>query len=180
MTENFILDFIEGKLAGPANKHAAASLQERVLWKGLVAGLVGGLVGTGAKSLAEKIYPPRTHGEPEPPDVLVDKVAGQVQGRKLNGDSKTFATEAVHWTFGAATGAAYGALVEYYPAASARDGATFGVTLMGLAHEGALPAMGLSAPPTEQTNREKASELVTHVVFGVVTETVRRIVRKSL
>jgi putative membrane protein len=43
-----------------------------------------------------------------------------------------------------------------------------------------LPAMGLSAEPAEQTFREKTSEMATHVVFGVVTETVRRFVRKLL
>lgn len=179
MTENIILDFIEKKLAQPATKRAAASL-ERNLWKGVLAGAIGGLAATAAKTLAEKMYPPRVHGEPEPPDVLVDKVTGAVAGHKLDGRSKTVATEMVHWGFGAAIGGAYGAVAEYYPAATARDGATFGVTLMGLTHEGALPAMGLSAAPAEQTNREKSSELVTHVVFGVVTEVVRRVVRKSL
>ena len=78
------------------------------------------------------------------------------------------------------TGAAYGALAEYYPAATARDGANFGMTLMALTHEGALPAMGLSAEPAQQTNREKASEMATHVIFGVVAETVRRAVRKAI
>ena len=43
------------------------------LAKGLLAGLVGGLVATAAKSVAEKIYPPRTHGEPEPPEVLAER-----------------------------------------------------------------------------------------------------------
>ena len=46
----------------------------RSLAKGLLAGLVGGLVATAAKTLAERIYPPRTHGEPEPPEVLAEKV----------------------------------------------------------------------------------------------------------
>ena len=54
------------------------------------------------------------------------------------------------------------------------------MTLMALTHEGALPALGLSAEPADQTNREKASEMATHVVFGFVTETVRRYVRKAI
>ena len=180
MPDNIILNYIEKKLAGPATQRAVANPAQRVLWKGLVAGLVGGLVATGAKTLAERAYPPRTSGEPEPPDVLIDKVSDSVAGKKLDGKSKSIATSAIHWGFGAGIGAIYGTVVEYYPAASARDGATFGVTLMGLTHEGALPALGLSAAPAEQTNREKSSELVTHVVFGVVTETVRSLVRKAL
>jgi putative membrane protein len=40
--------------------------------------------------------------------------------------------------------------------------------------------MGLGAKPEEQTARERTSEMATHVVYGVVTETVRRVVRKML
>jgi putative membrane protein len=54
------------------------------------------------------------------------------------------------------------------------------MTLMALTHEGALPAAGLSAQPADQTTREKSSEMVTHVLFGVVTETVRRFVRSRI
>jgi len=46
------------------------------LAKGLLAGLIGGLVATAAKTLAERIYPPRTHGEPPPPEVLAEQFAG--------------------------------------------------------------------------------------------------------
>ena len=148
----------------------------RSLAKGLLAGLVGGLVATAAKTLAERIYPPRTHGEPEPPEVLAEKFAGY----ELVGPQKEVATEAIHWGFGALTGAAYGALVEYYPAATAKDGAGFGMALSSLTHGTVLPAMGLAAEPEEQTARERTSEMATHVVYGVVTETVRRVVRKML
>ena len=146
------------------------------LMKGLVAGLIGGLVATAAKTIAERIYPPRTHGEPEPPAVLAQKFAGH----QLTFAEKTVAVETIHWGFGALTGAAYGALAEFYPAATAKDGAGFGMALASLTHEGALPAMGLSAPPEEQTTRERTSEMASHAVFGVVTETVRRLVRKIL
>ncbi|HTC76315.1 MAG TPA: DUF1440 domain-containing protein [Edaphobacter sp.] len=146
------------------------------LAKGLLAGLIGGLVATAAKSLAEKIYPPRTHGEPEPSEVLAEKVAGH----ELVVTQKDAAAEAINWGFGALTGAAYGALVEYYPAATAKDGATFGMALSSLTHGTVLPAMGLAAKPEEQTARERTSEMATHVVYGVVTETVRRVVRRTL
>lgn len=144
--------------------------------KGMLAGLIGGLVATAAKSIAEKIYPPRTHGEPEPPVVLAEKVAGH----ELSGSTKTAAAEGIHWGFGALTGAAYGALAEFYPAATSKEGATFGLTLASLTHQSALPAMGLSADPDQQTFREQTSEMVTHVVYGVVTEIVRSVVRRVL
>jgi putative membrane protein len=148
----------------------------RSLAKGLLAGLIGGLVATAAKTLAERIYPPRTHGEPEPREVLAEKVAGH----ELVGTQKEVAREAIQWGFGALTGAAYGALVEYYPQATAKDGAGFGMALSSLMHGTVLPAMGLAAEPEEQTARERTSEMATHLVYGVVTETVRRVVRKML
>ena len=148
----------------------------RSLAKGLLAGLIGGLVATVAKTLVERIYPPRTHGEPEPPVVLAEKLAGH----ELVGTQREAAVEGIHWGFGALTGAAYGALAEYYPAATAKDGAGFGMALSSMTHGTVLPAMGLSADPEEQTARERTSEFATHVVFGVVTETVRRVVRRML
>jgi putative membrane protein len=148
----------------------------RSLAKGLLAGLIGGLVATAAKTLAERIYPPRTHGEPEPPDVLAEKLAGH----ELAGKQREVAVEAIHWGFGALAGAAYGGVVEYFPAATEKDGAAFGMALSSLTHGTVLPAMGLSAEPEEQTVRERTSEMASHMVFGVVTETVRRVVRRML
>jgi putative membrane protein len=179
-TGNIILDFIERKISEPlaekADQQAHPSLAGKNLAKGLLAGMIGGLVATAAKTLAEKVYPPRTHGEPEPPEVLAEKIAGH----ELAEAPKAVAAETIHWAFGAAAGAAYGALAEFYPAATGRQGTNFGMTLMALTHEGALPALGLSAEPAEQTTREKSSEMASHVVFGFVAEYVRRHVREAL
>ncbi|WP_213805999.1 DUF1440 domain-containing protein [Granulicella sp. dw_53] len=149
------------------------------LAKGLLAGLIAGLAATAAKSIAEKIYPPRTHGEPEPPEVLAERISDEV-GVSLSSAEKAVAAETIHWGFGALTGAAYGALAEYFPAATAKEGASFGMALAALTHETALPAMGLSAEPEDQTARERTSEMASHVVYGLITETVRRFVRKQL
>jgi len=159
-----------------SKKHELETTYTRSLAKGLLAGLIGGLVATAAKTLVEKIYPARTHGEPEPQEVLAERFVGH----ELVGTQKEVATETIHWGFGALTGAAYGALAEYYPAATAKDGAGFGMALSSLTHGSMLPAMGLGAAPEEQTTRERTSEMATHVVYGVVTETVRRVVRKML
>jgi putative membrane protein len=146
------------------------------LLKGAIAGLIGGLIATAAKSAAEKLYPPRTHGEAEPPAVLAEKL-GQP---RLETAEKKVVEEGIHWTFGALAGAAYGIMAELYPAVTAKNGATFGIALMSVTHEGALPALGLSASPDEQEGREKRSEMATHVVYGVVCETVRGVIRKAL
>ena len=146
------------------------------LLKGALAGLVGGLLATAAKTAAEKIYPPRTHGEPEPPAALAEKLGEPVHETT----EKKAVQEGIHWTFGALAGAAYGVMAELYPDVTAKGGATFGLALMTVTHQGALPALGLSAPPDKQETRERRSEAVTHVVYGVVCETVRSLVRKAL
>jgi putative membrane protein len=159
-----------------ANMGKVEVLQEkrysRSLAKGLLAGLIGGLAATAARSIVEKLYPPRTHGEPDQ--------AEKITGHELVVSEKGAAEDAVHWGFGAMTGAAYGALAEYYPSATVKDGAGFGMALNSLTHGTALPAIGLSAEPENLTFREKTSGMATHLVFGVVTETVRRFVRKML
>lgn len=146
------------------------------LWKGLAAGLVAGLVATAAKSLVEKLYPPRPHGEPEPSEILTERVAGD----SFDLSTERVASEAIHWGFGAVAGGFYGALAEFYPAVTQKEGANFGLTLMALTHEGLLPAMALDRPPEQQSDREQSSEAATHLVYGVVAEWVRHFVRGLL
>ena len=179
LVDTVVSGFINKHLGKPATPPAPKA-ENQSLAKGILAGLIAGLVATAAKTAVEKIYPPRTHGEPEPPEVLADQISNKVSGHNLAPAQKHVAAETIHWTFGLATGAAYGALAEYYPAATSREGVNFGMTLMALTHESALPAMGLSAPAGGQTNREKTSEIASHVVYGLVAETVRKVVRKML
>ena len=146
------------------------------LLKGLLAGAIGGLVATAVKTMAERVYPPRVHDEPEPPEVAAEKLAGH----SLDDSTKAIASESIHWVFGAAAGGFYGVLAEIYPVVTAKSGATFGLTLMSLTHEGALPALGLSESHEDQTLRERTSEGATHILYGVVTEKVRGLVRNML
>ncbi len=154
----------------------AAVDRERSILKGALAGLVGGIAGSGAKIVAERIYPPRVYGETPPPLVMAEKVAGH----PLAEDEKAAAMQGIHWSFGALAGAAYGAAVELEPRAAAWQGAAFGATLNKATHRWLLPKAGLAAPTVRQSTQEKQSEWVTHVVYGVVTEVVRRLVRKGL
>lgn len=150
--------------------------RERSIVKGAIAGMIGGLAGAGAKMLAEKIFPPRTEGQPPPPVVLVE----QLTGRSLPDDRKQAASQSVHWCFGAAAGAVYGAAVEVEPSLGAWKGAAFGVTLNKFTHETVLPKLGLSRPKNEQPVQERISEWVSHAIYGVFTDAVRRGVRRGL
>ena len=149
---------------------------ERSILKGALAGLVGGIAGSGAKILAEKIYPPRLPGQTPPPVVLAEHVAGH----PISESEKEVALQGIHWTFGALAGAVYGAAVELEPKAAAWQGAGFGLALNKLTHQTVLPKMGLAEPPVRQRTQERQSEWVTHAVFGIATELVRRLVRRGL
>jgi putative membrane protein len=150
--------------------------RKRSIAKGALAGMFGGLAGAATKMLAEEIFPPRTQGQVPPPVVLAERVAGH----ELAGGEKTAAVQSIHWGFGAVAGAIYGAAVEVEPSFAAWWGAAFGITLNRLTHESLLPKMGLSAPKSQQPTQERISEWVTHAVYGITTEMVRRSVRSSL
>ena len=125
LVDTFVSGFINKRLTKPAATPAPTH-SERSLAKGLLAGLAAGIIATAAKTVAEKIYPPRSRRDPGPTTALANKSSA----------------DGIHWGFGMTAGAAYGVLAEFYPAATSRDGVNFGMTLMALTHESALPAMG--------------------------------------
>ena len=133
-------------------------------------------MGSGAKAAAEAVYPPRTLGQIPAPAVLVNRISD----RPLTEKEEEVSVRAIHWGFGALVGGVYGALAEYQPAITNRLGASFGLTLCGITHASALPMMGLTESPENQPAREHASELVSHAIYGVTTELVRRVARKVI
>jgi putative membrane protein len=157
-------------------EEAASPRRKRSLIKGFVAGAVGGLVGAAAKAVGEAVYPPRTLGQIPAPAVLVNRMVDH----PLTEKQEEVSVQAIHWGFGALVGGVYGALAEYQPVVTGRLGANFGLTLCGITHASALPLMGLTESPENQPAREHASELVTHALYGVTTELVRRVARKVL
>ena len=146
------------------------------LVKGLFAGAIGGLAGALTKAAGEAVYPPRVQGQPSPPVVLAERVAG----RRLHKKQKQLAETTIHYLFSALTGAAYGAAAEWLPAVTAASGAAFALALLAGTHESALPALGLVEPPHQQPVREHISEALTHIVYGVTTEQVRRSIRAAI
>lgn len=150
---------------------------ERSLAKGILAGVIAGLVATAAKAIAEKMYAPRGHGDAARPEMMED--AFSPYRSEEAGTGKNMFTEA-DWGFGIAAGAAYGALAEFYPTATSGEGKTFGLALMTLTRETALPSPEMSSEFEDQPNREETSEAATHLVFGTVAEQVRNYVRALL
>jgi putative membrane protein len=150
--------------------------RKRSVVKGALAGLAGGIAGAGAKLAVEAILPPGVPGEIPAPVALVEKAAGH----RLEAAEREMARQAVHWVFGALAGAAYGVAVELLPEASTWRGAAFGLALNRFTHSRLLPRMGLEAPVGEQSTQKRQSEWVTHAAYGLVTEAVRRRVRRGL
>jgi putative membrane protein len=151
------------------------STRSRSIIKGAIAGLLGGIAATAAKSAVERLYPPKLHDESEPAAAPVQIAAGGPLAMVRRSDAL-----GNHWGFGAVAGAAYGAVAEYYPSATSKQGASFGMALVALSHDTRLAAIGLASKAEAQTSRERNSELASNVVYGVVTETVRRIVRRMI
>jgi putative membrane protein len=150
-------------------KPEVAAAKPRSLAKGLIAGCLGGLAGTLAKTFAERMFPPQTHAELPEPD------AATPTGQALAPATQAAAADGIRWGFGAAAGAAYGAVVEYFPAATAKDGAGFGIALGALTRQTALTSFGLSTKPADP-----ASDVTPLVVYGLTTEFIRKLVRKLL
>lgn len=100
--------------------------------------------------------------------------------RELTQEEKQWAGPAVHYGFGALMGAAYGVLTEVSPPAGIGFGTTFGTALWFAADEIAVPSFGLSGPASTYPPSVHASALMSHLVYGVVTDLTRRATRRAL
>lgn len=164
---------------------------ETDILKGLLAGVAGGLLASflmeqfqaawSATSQAMQSSQRRGGRKPDPATVKAANVISEkVTGRKVPKDYKSLAGEAVHYGMGATTAAVYGVLAEVAPIVTVGDGAAFGAGVWALADELAVPAAGLSRPAREIPLTTHLYALASHLVYGWITETVRRAVRRAL
>ena len=100
--------------------------------------------------------------------------------RKLKKSEKESAANAVHYIFGTTVGAVYGIAAEAAPITGAGYGLPFGTALFLGADEIAVPALGLSEPPTDIPMSTHAYGFASHLVYGLTADLVRRGVRKVL
>lgn len=145
--------------------HGAQSLQQGSPERGI------------GRELAER-------GVDEPGDDATIRTANAVSELVLHHhlakSEKEKAGAVVHYAFGVSTGAMYGALAELVPAATVCEGTAFGAAVWLLADEGVVPALGLSRKPSEYPLSVHTHAFVSHLVYGLTTELVRRAVRKAL
>jgi putative membrane protein len=174
----------------------AAEKKHSSLARGLIAGFIGGVAGTAAKAFAERIFVPQP--KPAPQELASAREAANAPTEL----AKATQSDAFRWGLGAVTGAAYGAIAEFYPEATVKLGAGFGLALESISHERAQPVQGArlvgcwpflkltctqaqpapgpAAEAEAQSAREQGSETASYVVYGVTTELVRRLVRRWL
>jgi hypothetical protein len=188
----------------PQNMTYKNSAGDRNLWLGALAGAAGGLAATVAMDVVSRLWSVGSRGKLTPneeslseqggrPDVEAAKKAGlhagdsgavattivaeRIAGKPLSPKQRMAGGKTVHYCYGAAMGALYGAGVEYVPAVKSQNGLLYGLALWLGGVQVALPAFGLAAPPHKYSAGEQLFSVVSHAVFGVVAEATRNQIR---
>ena len=176
---------------------------KRSLWRGALAGLAGGIAASFAMNRFHAVWTRIAEGETasrrkEEQGGQIEKGRQQRQGADRGEGSSTekaagkladrFGVElddaerrrlgtVLHYAFGAAVGAFYGAAAEVSPLVSAGAGVPFGAAVWLAADEVGMPAMGLARHPADQPLVVHVQSLADHAVYGAVTELVRILLR---
>jgi len=168
--------------------------------KAAVAGVIGGLAGTYAMSefqgvwsrIADGREPQSAGGRHDARDwqerseddnaneLMAQTIASNTIGRELDRDELAVAAPAVHYAFGGTVGALYGLAAEASPMVRAGTGTAFGAAVWVGADEIAMPLLGLEDPESDRSFELHAQAFAAHLVYGIVTELVRRTVRTAL
>ncbi len=99
--------------------------------------------------------------------------------RDLTDDEKKWAGPAVHYAFGTALGAVYGLLVNTEPRAGSGCGTVYGSAVWLGMDEVAVPAAGLAPPPADTPVSSHIKALASHLIYGFITDLVRRAILKA-
>jgi hypothetical protein len=115
----------------------------------------------------------RHHHEGEASTAAIGRMAyTRVTGREPDDDTKARLSNGVHWLYGLAMAALYGALRGARPAPMRRDlatGAAFGALLWMLGDEVMVPLLGLAEGPRATPLQGHAQALAGHLGYGLVT-----------
>jgi len=152
--------------------------------RGTAGGLAAGLVASWAMDrFQDATIPlfrpggPDGGGQTPAPLKAANFVARLASGRDVPKAEQGPAGSAVHYIFGGLSGAAYGLVAERDGRAASWRGAAFGLVCATLIDQLAVPLSGLARPPWRYTLRTHVYAYASHVVFGLVTEGVRRSLR---
>ena len=110
------------------------------------------------------------------PEETADAISEAVIGEEVAAADKTQAGKLVHYATGAALGALYGVGARWLPETRAAWGTAYGLAISAILDEGIVPALGLSAGPTEASLSDHVEGGVGHLVFGMALESVTRVI----
>jgi putative membrane protein len=102
--------------------------------------------------------------------------AKKIANRDLTPDQEKAAGGVIHYVFGGALGGLYGLACAGSEKTAIAQGVPFGLAVWALGDEFAMPRLGLTKPASEFPLSKHAYTFTAHVVYGFVTETVRRAV----
>jgi len=164
---------------------------------GMLAGALGGLAGTWAMNEAQRKWTlavdgeaphsaagkhdarewqERTEGQ-NSNEIAAQTVADATIGRRLDDRELGMAAALMHYAFGTAVGALYGAFAARHPGRA--SGIGFGLTVWLLADEIAMPLLGLSESTLRRPAEKRLQSIAAHMVFGMTAEFTRRTVDGS-
>src|SRR2546423_1621000 len=168
----------------------------RDVWKGIAAGTVGGLAASWVMSQFQSAWSKAAEAtsdgssqkangkerslDEDPTVRTAQKITETFTGSRLDRRQKEKAGPIVHYAFGAAMGALYGAAAEFLPPVKSLAGVPYGAALFVGADEVALPVLGLTKKPTEYPASQHLYGLSSHFVYGLTLEGVRRVLRDRL
>lgn len=163
-------------------------------WKGFVLGMAGGVAGTvamggywkaltsalgsdprmetlddGIEALEDMSLVGEHHTEEEASTAAMGRIAYErVAGQPPESDeTKSLLSYEVHYGYGAAQGALYGAVTGGRGSRDVRDGVLFGTALWLLGDEGFVSLMGLANGPGNYPLKQHVSRWGAHVVYGL-------------
>jgi Protein of unknown function (DUF1440) len=117
----------------------------------------------------------------ETPNVKVASIVSKrLLGHELTQSERPVAGSVVHYATGASMGAAYGLLSELVTTVSRDRGLLFGTAVWIGLDETALAVLGLAKPPTQYPPSTHALGLAGHLVYGLTTDALRRLIRCAI
>jgi hypothetical protein len=170
------------------------------VWKGAIAGAVAGLAGTIAMTQFQSLWnkaakrithdedhissSDRAEAEVEDATVKAAEKLAKLARHRLSRDQRKNLGPVIHYAFGTAMGAVYGAVVEVGPRDLRRhdllSGVGFGSVLFAGGDEIAVPALGLSEKASESPASSHLYAFASHIVYGLTAGAVRKAVRTAL
>jgi hypothetical protein len=147
----------------------------RSLATGALGGLMGAVLMGPVHVMAAKVIRQHPLQGEDATEKVANAIATRITGHELQNLEKKKGGEIVHLAFGASVGALYGLLASIFPVITIGAGTVFGAAVYVGAHAITTPALGLAVSPIENGFAQESVEFASHLVYGLVTDGVRRL-----